>query len=532
MATLHVNLHNNGASGICNSIISIQIGVILRELGGFDHLALYYSKTPYLFPDQSNILEAIDLGGKISLVSGSFSGDAYNLPSTHTTAFFFDQEPDKDFLNGRGSFNSVNLAARFGDCYLHESLGYYSYIFSLTSHEREVVQDLIFSGNEINFKKDIFDKAVEIWGKYGLGMVVHVRRGDYNSVGIAKNANFSPDDLLKSISNISNSIQFTNRMGLFVMTDEKDKSYFDPLKNAVEQGFISGASSFHFLDDIIAEEYPELPSHLIPMVGLVASVYARSFVGTMYSTLTGLIHQMRHYSIGEHKHRFLFSQDDSLKLKIDGSIDYGSFGTYSWNRLSNPASNSAPSDLLKSILFWAFEHLECAKAPTGLDYAIKISPGFLSKQECRYIISQFVKDGSDNSRENRDRSILQVSDPVISKIVDRVSRELKIDRNRFDTNVQFFKQYEGGQTFLHCDSLFEDYKGRRVGSVLFYLNTNFTGSDIRFPYSAVTITPTDGAMITYPLIDDYGIQSKHFAHEAGVITKGTKYMCYLSIKER
>lgn len=39
-------------------------------------------------------------------------------------------------------------------------------------------------------------------------------------------------------------------------------------------------------------------------------------------------------------------------------------------------------------------------------------------------------------------------------------------------------------------------------------------------------------MITYPLINEWNEQDKRWSHSASVITKGTKVMCYFSIKEK
>lgn len=527
MATLHTILHNNGKSGMCNSIMSMQLGIVLKHLGGYERVVFYYEAPPFLFPHNSTLEDVLYIGEGVEMKPiYDLPHGLHEIPSAHSTVYFKEQEPDEDFLNGRQKFNITSAARRFGDSVITQSLGYYSYVVCMSRHEREEVFSIISSGELLSFNEDIFSKATLVAESLPISSAAtfHIRRADYNAVPMAKNRDFSGENLRDTV--VSHMSRFRSP-DVFFVTDEKDESYFTP---AIEELTRRGVY-VRFLDKEIEAMFPDTPAHQRAAIALVASVFSSYFVGTMYSTFTGVIQQMRHMAGYDNNFRFLFSQDSLLKLKPDGRIDYGSFGTYSWNRLNNTSSNSNVSPETKSILFWAFEHPEVGKIDTGIPHAISIHPDFLSAEECRMIIAKFQFE-SDHKRENRDRSILNTEDPDISKIVDRVATKLGIDRKRFDTTIQFFKQYAGGQTFLHCDSLHEDDKGRRVGSVLFYLNTEFIGSDINFPYSRVTIQPSRGGMIAYPLVDEWSIQSKYFAHEASVITQGTKYMCYLSIKER
>ena len=515
---------------MCNSIMSIQIGLIMRELGGFDYVKFYYQGSPYLFPDGEYLPSVLaDFGSRISFEYGPTPQGIFELPSVHNTAYYAESPPTKDFINGRsGSFNLTGASSRYGDCVLNESLGYFSYVFSLSRSERRMVYDLIFLGREVSFSSEIFDMAMEVSSDWGIpnSIAIHLRRGDYNKVETAKNSEFTGQDLLSSIHRLMDSyIGIPKYDQLAILTDEKDKSYFDPLVSAVSENRVRAIRRVIFIDDIISERFKDTPSHIQSAAVLCTAVFAGDFMGTMFSTFSGIIQQMRHASTGVASYKYLFTQDSSIKLNMDGSIKRGSFGTYSWNRLEGL------SEFMRSILFWAIEHPESSPSPISINHSISVYPEFLSASECRMIISKFTHE-SNHVRENRDRAILSVSDPDLSEMVSRVATQLGVDVDRFEPSIQFFRQYADGQTFLHCDSLHEDHKGRRIASVLFYLNTSFTGSKINFPYSGVTIEPSRGAMIVYPLIDEYGIQNKHFAHEASVITEGTKYMCYMSIKER
>jgi hypothetical protein len=67
---------------------------------------------------------------------------------------------------------------------------------------------------------------------------------------------------------------------------------------------------------------------------------------------------------------------------------------------------------------------------------------------------------------------------------------------------------------------------------LFYLNEDFKGSKIEFPFLGVTWQPKKNTMLSYPLVNEFGEMNKLTSHSASIITEGTKYMCYFDIKEK
>lgn len=119
-------------------------------------------------------------------------------------------------------------------------------------------------------------------------------------------------------------------------------------------------------------------------------------------------------------------------------------------------------------------------------------------------------------------------DAVLSELAARVKQYIGTADTRFENSVQLFDHLTGGQTFLHSDAI---YGGgvRRIGSVLLYLNDGYEGGTLDFPYLKTRISPSRGMMMYYPIVNKYGEQVADFSHSAGVIIRGAKRMCYLSV---
>ena len=65
----------------------------------------------------------------------------------------------------------------------------------------------------------------------------------------------------------------------------------------------------------------------------------------------------------------------------------------------------------------------------------------------------------------------------------------------------------------------------RILSVLIYLNSDYTGGELEFPYFGITIKPEPGMMLVFP--SNYA-----YAHIAKPVTSGTKYALVTWIKDR
>jgi hypothetical protein len=91
----------------------------------------------------------------------------------------------------------------------------------------------------------------------------------------------------------------------------------------------------------------------------------------------------------------------------------------------------------------------------------------------------------------------------------------------FQHNVSFDSEgfqalkYEQGQKYVK-DSDWDTACPTRTISVLIYLNDNFEGGELDFPFHGVRITPQAGTMVMFP-------SSFAYTHEALPVQSGTKY---------
>jgi predicted 2-oxoglutarate/Fe(II)-dependent dioxygenase YbiX len=84
-------------------------------------------------------------------------------------------------------------------------------------------------------------------------------------------------------------------------------------------------------------------------------------------------------------------------------------------------------------------------------------------------------------------------------------------------------RYEGGQEYKpHYDG--GTPTGRAISAVC-YLNNDYEGGEIEFPYFNVKIKPLPGMLILFP-------SNFAYAHRAHPVTKGTKYAMVTWIRDR
>lgn len=171
-------------------------------------------------------------------------------------------------------------------------------------------------------------------------------------------------------------------------------------------------------------------------------------------------------------------------------------------------------------------------------------PEFLSSSQIGYIMGLADKNAVEYEspktngavtyeRENRDRWVYNWnSDPVLLKIAGDVAAQLDVSVGDLEAGMQLFAHYEGGQTFFHADTLGNNGNDYRSYTVLLYLNDDYTGSYIDFPYQDLRIKPTKGVLISYPLGVDENTQDLRFSHSASLIAKGTKYMAIFTVRTK
>lgn len=111
---------------------------------------------------------------------------------------------------------------------------------------------------------------------------MHVRRGDFQY----KQTRIPAEEIL-SISKE----ELEEGSVLFIATDERDKTFFKPIKERY---------SVFFLDDFL-HEIEGINSNFYGMIDQLVASKGRIFFGTWWSTLSGYVNRMRGYYIAKHQ---------------------------------------------------------------------------------------------------------------------------------------------------------------------------------------------------------------------------------------
>eukprot|EP01065_Artemidia_motanka_P006022 TRINITY_DN12927_c0_g2_i1.p1 TRINITY_DN12927_c0_g2~~TRINITY_DN12927_c0_g2_i1.p1 ORF type:complete len:423 (+),score=131.93 TRINITY_DN12927_c0_g2_i1:767-2035(+) len=160
--------------------------------------------------------------------------------------------------------------------------------------------------DNLRYKDSILCKAAHIAGLLreeggGTFHAMHVRHGEYQQ----KQAIFPASAVIKQIEGILKPGDL-----IYVATDEKNKEWFDPLR---QQGY-----RLRFYGDFVeaAGLADVSPSH-VGMVETMVAVAADRFIGTYWSTFTGYITRLRMYA--GRRQTFYFMKEYQKKLWEDSA---------------------------------------------------------------------------------------------------------------------------------------------------------------------------------------------------------------------
>lgn len=511
MKTLHYNIYNNGNVGMCNILMSIENALIIAKLTDRDNIIFYQDLL--IFNSQNKFIQDLfDINFNIEFRNTSeLNQDIQSLLyDFYNTVFYNEEYLTEDFLNGRTNIINLNHYKHYNDIRTlnYNTLAFYSYIFYLTDNKKEIQEFIKFT---IKLKFKYTDIALSILSQLSDFNCVNVRRGDYLYILGNNNSTVQVKDFLLILKK-----NFSREKTLLVTTDEKDKSYFEDLNTEF--------NNILFVKDFLQNF--ELDDAEKGLISLIISSYSTNFIGTMKSTFTAYIQRYRLYNGLNDDFKYLYTQFEELVLNEHGRIKEESFGFHTWNRYKL-------SESTKQIFFWIKEWDECYLKLKMNEQSLRIILKSLTKKECDFIINYINNNKNEEFfvGENRNRAILQWKGTILESTIKNIAKNLHIKQSLLDNNIQIFKQYKHGETKLHVDSVYEDYFGRRTSSILFYLNEDYEGSYIDLPYLGVRIKPQTGVCIMYLLLNEYNQQDKTWSHSASVITKGTKYMCYINLKE-
>jgi len=118
--------------------------------------------------------------------------------------------------------------------------------------------------------------------KDGMFDTIHVRRGDFQY----KKTRLEANELIKKTTE-----KLEEGGLLYIATDERDKSFFEPFKEHYD---------VVFLDDF-KEQIKGINTNFYGMLDQLIASKGRVFIGTWWSTLSGYVNRMRGYYIAKHK---------------------------------------------------------------------------------------------------------------------------------------------------------------------------------------------------------------------------------------
>jgi len=376
MRYLFYTNYQSGRAGLTNTIMSIEVGVVLAHLTERT-LVLDCNRPP-----QANLL-AYD--GRVDNRQGSRVTDLIEMPVPWT-------EPDAVALDGLECVELTNLslgelAFRFPktlDVSTHDArsfargrewvtvagkhervpvlrvsetplvpdssqhrnnLGFYGYQFYLDDATRASVYRML---QRMQAKRPFAELAARVARDIGPFNAVHMRRGDFKATFGVTTLERKPREAIEAMDAL-----FSRGEPLVILTDERDDPFFDEIRLAYPRHFFI---DWHILDHYGAQfaELPRTDSLSLAYLSQLVAAESKEFVGTMTSTFTSLIQRYRGNRGKPEAFRFLWNELPDPGQPVERgrhapsnniALDRGEMvekyeGPYSWNRVSqllNPA---------------------------------------------------------------------------------------------------------------------------------------------------------------------------------------------------
>jgi len=157
---------------------------------------------------------------------------------------------------------------------------FYSFLFYTDSvvdnHYKRFVRDFLHYNDALYCAAGKIVNALNNEGKEW--STLHVRRGDLQY----KDVKIPAEEWYENLKEIWNEGEL-----LFIATDERNKTFFDPIKEHHDVRFLDDYSEVGKLKD--------LDPYFLSMVDTIVASHGRTFAGTWFSTFTGYINRMRGY---------------------------------------------------------------------------------------------------------------------------------------------------------------------------------------------------------------------------------------------
>ena len=320
MNNLHFKIHCYQNCGLCNIILSTQLGLMIGYLTNRKVL-FYYTKNidDHDYGNKNRISKNIDdlyeIDAPYEMIKEEITIDCQKVSSS---VYSYKCIPDSDFLFNR-KFCDLSIYDGVSDIKMTDNIfGFYSVCCYFDNKQKYDAYEFI--KNKFKPKQKYIDIANNILEANNMidFNCIHVRRGDfcYNKKNI--HSNILSNDILPIIEK-----NFSKDTTLLITTDEKNRSWFDSITSVFPK--------YKFASDLL------ISSDLLPvekaLVEIIISSKSAHFIGTFSSTYTNIIQQYRCYNNLKEEFKFLYSTDKNV-YKLD---EYGKFkeehiGAYSWNK--------------------------------------------------------------------------------------------------------------------------------------------------------------------------------------------------------
>lgn len=523
MGRLKVRIDNNGDTGMCNILMGIDVALSVAVLTNRNGIDFFLEKKIFNSGYSLDIFDLYDISYPYTVNYGDVDEDytailCYGQNDLGDTVFYHLDKPDENFVNERK--NLFDLSALSGEetifFYPKRTLASFSYLFFLSNFKKKNIIDFLKNAVKPKDKYTLLASAIvnEIRSLKPNFRSIHLRRGDF----LAKQNVLSYD--ASSIQRLPfiNGLSFDNCITVVHSYHSKGS----------DLDFIDSSLDFLILEEYFSPYFVGLNDIEIGLVSMIVASESDDFVGTMSSTFTSTIQKLRKYAGKQEYFRYLFSEKEGVALNSIGCIIEKPFGIYSWNR--RDFSKKMPE------YFWYFENRECYVSNYKFQHSVRVFPNFLKEGEIYYILNMVnsTKNFEFLAHENRDKYVFGIREnKFLNDIRIRVSEELGYDRDSLENELQVFVNHPGGVINYHEDSIVESpISGKRIATILMYLNDDYEGCTLSFPNLGIDINPKAGMMISYPLLGDFSEHDKRFGHAASEITSGKKIMCLFSLRER
>lgn len=235
--------------------------------------------------------------GKVPILKIEPLRNAFAYPNEDAVRRSYDPKILKYGLSDRTLIDATYVgdveAIRVSPTHQYRLLGCYhtTFFFANKQHDRDFKR---LMRDHIHYKLELWQlaaEAVDQLGGQGTYTSMHVRRGDlqYAEVKI---------DASKLLDNVRPWLKVSGKKKIYIATDEKDKSFFDPFRR-------EGYEIVHWRDLHISKNN-RVPFHLEGMLEQLVAAESNLFIGTRLSTFSSYVPRIRGFTVGLQNKELLY----------------------------------------------------------------------------------------------------------------------------------------------------------------------------------------------------------------------------------